>query len=145
MGRDLRSTDKAMKIKALLLILACAIASTCQAACWRQISASSNATISIDNCSLAQDGKYRKAWFRWEYDTPQDTTSYPVKKYINAVGLDYYDCKSRKSATLREIYYGDSDQGVVHSASIELKNALFQEPPPETIAETLMNYVCKQK
>jgi len=132
-------------MKKLLFVLAFMAASTCNAACWKQISSSKNAKISIDNCSLAEDGKYRKAWFKWDYDTPQETTSYPLKKYIKTVGLDYYDCKSRKSATLKEIYYGENQEGVVYSASIELKNARFEEAPPETIAETLTNYVCKKK
>ncbi len=126
------------------MILLVALGSHANAACWKSISESNNAVISIDDCSIAKDGVYRKAWLKWDFNSLQETSDYPVKKYIQALTLDYFNCSTRKTASVQGIYR-DEDGNTIKSESIQVGRVSFDEVAPETVAETYMNYVCKKK
>lgn len=135
-----------MKTLAAIPIVALASLSaiSANAACWKKISEGLNSEIYVDDCSIAKDGNYKKAWVKWEYSTTQTTDDYPAKSYTKTVSLDYFNCTSRQSASIKGIYYSETGEAV-KSESIELKRVRFEDPPPDTIGEAIMNYMCKAK
>jgi hypothetical protein len=128
---------------AAAVMLAVASLTEANAACWSHVSSSNNATIYVDACSIAKDGIYKKVWIKNEYGSVQTTDDVPAKNYSKTMELDYFDCAKRQNAAVQGIYYGE-DGGVVKSESIELRRVRFVDPPPGTVAEDLINFVCKK-
>lgn len=67
------------------------------------------------------------------------------KAYRSSKALEYFDCEERKNGEIQATYYvgefgaGESAGSVVW----KLPQVSFSEVVPDTIGETMLNYVCK--
>jgi len=97
----------------------------------------------LDKQSIAESGKYQKAWVKIQYKQLQHNLEYPDKSYNNAKLLWYFNCAEQKSASIQVYQLLNDEQ--VFSAAIDVKRARFIEPVPETETALAMRYVCKKK
>jgi len=128
-------------IGVLLLSIVCM--SPAYAAQWTKLQDNKHARLMLDKQSMAESGKYQKAWVKIDYKTLQTNLQYAEKHYNNAKLLWYFNCEEQKSATAQ--VYQLLDEELVFSAAIDIKRARFLEPVPETEADIAMHYVCGKK
>ncbi|PKO45986.1 MAG: carbonic anhydrase [Betaproteobacteria bacterium HGW-Betaproteobacteria-22] len=119
------------------------IALNSHAAAWVKLSENKTSKLSIDKQSILEKDKLKRAWVKIEYKTPQKNLEFPDKEYNQAKLLWYFDCDSQKSAAAQVFQYLDTT--LVHSAAIDIKNAEFIEPVPETEFDRAMRYTCARK
>jgi carbonic anhydrase len=113
------------------------------AASWTQLQDNKHAKLMLDKQSIAESGKFQKAWVNIQYKDMQTNLQYPEKQYNNAKLLWYFNCAEQKSATAQ--VYQLLNEELVFSAAIDIKRARFLEPVPETEIDLAMQYVCKRK
>jgi carbonic anhydrase len=113
------------------------------AAVWVKLSENKTSKLSIDKQSILEKDKLKRAWVKIEYKTVQKNLEFPDKEYNQAKLLWYFDCDSQKSAASQVFQYLDTT--LVHSAAIDIKNAEFIEPVPETEFDRAMRYTCSRK
>jgi carbonic anhydrase len=113
-----------------------------EAATWAKLNESKSSKLSIDKQSIIEQQDYKKAWAKVEYASPQKNPDSVDKVYNSTKALWFFDCKSQKSATTQIFQY--LDQELVYSASVDVKNAEFVEPLPDSNVEIAMRYVCKR-
>ena len=113
------------------------------AASWTQLQDNKHAKLLLDKQSIAESGKFQKAWVNIEYKDIQTNLQYPEKQYNHAKLLWYFNCAEQKSATAQ--VYQLLNEELVFSAAIDVKRARFLEPVPETEIDLAMQYVCKRK
>jgi carbonic anhydrase len=113
------------------------------AASWTTLQDNKHAKLKLDKQSIAESGKYQKAWVKIIYKSLQTNLEYPEKSYNNAKLLWYFNCPEKKSATAQVYQLLNDEQ--VYSAAIDVKRARFLEPVPETEIDIAMHYVCKRK
>jgi len=113
-----------------------------EAATWAKLNENTNSKLSIDKQSIIEQQDYKKAWAKVEYQSLQKNPDSVDKVYNATKALWYFDCKSQTSATTQIFQY--LDQELVYSASVDVKNAEFVEPLPDSNVEIAMRYVCKR-
>ncbi|NOU24076.1 MAG: carbonic anhydrase family protein [Methylotenera sp.] len=111
------------------------------AAVWVKLLDNNNAKITLDKQSILQKDNLKRAWVKVEYKTPQKNPETVDKQYNIAKLLWFFDCAAQKSATSQVFQYLNSE--LVYSVGIDVKNAEFIEPVPETDVDIAMRYVCK--
>lgn len=124
----------------VVLILFSSIVS---AACWEEIATSVNKdVIFLDKCSVVLDGKYKKAWIKWEYKNERNIgEEYSPKKMVDSsIQLNYFDCMKKKSSIAQVIHY--NQDSVVESVSTNTKNLYFNEDIPDSVGETILESAC---
>ena len=124
-----------------LLILCFAIVHNSQAAQWVKLSDNNVEKITLDKQSILQQDKFKRAWVKIEYKTPQKNPETIDKQYNLSKLLWFFDCSAQKSATSQVFQYLNSE--LVYSAGIDSKSAEFIEPVPETDMDIAMRYVCQ--
>ncbi len=129
----------------LIALLLCNVwmISMSHAASWTQLQDNKHAKLMLDKQSIAESGKFQKAWVNIEYKDMQTSLQYPEKQYNRAKLLWYFNCTEQKSATAQ--VYQLLNEDLVFSAAIDIKRARFLEPVPETETDLAMQYVCKRK
>jgi len=130
-----------MKKLTTLFILCFAICNNSQAAQWVKLSDNNIEKIMLDKQSILQQDKYKRAWVKVEYKTPQKNPETIDKQYNLSKLLWFFDCSAQKSATSQVFQYLNSE--LVYSAGIDAKSAEFIEPVPETDMDIAMRYVCQ--
>lgn len=132
-------------MKKFVAVLLCnvLIISISYAASWTQLQDNKHAKLMLDKQSIAESGKFQKAWVNIEYKDMQTNLQYPEKQYNHAKLLWYFNCAEQKSATAQ--VYQLLNEDLVFSAAIDVKRARFLEPVPETEIDLAMQYVCKRK
>ncbi len=130
-----------MKRLIALFIFCFAICSNSQAAQWVKLSDNNIEKIMLDKQSILQQDKYKRAWVKVEYKTPQKNPETIDKQYNLSKLLWFFDCSAQKSATSQVFQYLNSE--LVYSAGIDSKSAEFIEPVPETDMDIAMRYVCQ--
>jgi carbonic anhydrase len=130
-----------IKYLVLFLFLLAAYSSS-EAATWVSLGKSVDSKLSLDKDSVIEEGKYKKSWVKVEYQTPQKNPDSVDKVYNMARVLWYFDCAAQKSATTQVFQY--LNQELVYSAAVDVKNAAFQEPQPDSDVEIAMRYTCKK-
>ena len=109
---------------------------------WRLLGGSNASSVYINRSQPIREGAYLKAWFLWTYN--EQKTFKPGIAYNSSKSLDLFDCKSRTTATRQFLMYlnvagvGDPVQTTVFNKD-ELN---FQDPPPGSIGETILESVC---
>lgn len=111
------------------------------AASWLKLNENKTSKLSIDRQSIIEKDKFKRAWVKIEYKVPQKNIESPDKEYDLSKLLWYFDCAAQKSATSQVFQYLNAQ--LVYSAGIDVKNAEFIEPVPETDFDLAMRYVCK--
>ncbi len=112
---------------------------------WVIISTGSDSVIYGDKQSIRTQGNSVKLWLKWVYDTPQEVEhTYPVKKYTSTKSLDVYNCQDRTSTTLQTVRYSEDGSVVDSQIWKDLKSA-YSEIVPDTIGESILDYVCLRK
>lgn len=112
-----------------------------QASQWLSIKKTDNNQLMIDKQSLLEEKPYIKAWVKVDYRTPQKNPESVDRVYNHAKALWYFDCTTRKAATIQVFQYEDEE--LVYSAGTTAKQADFIEPLPESEVEVAQQYVCK--
>lgn len=130
-----------MKKLMALFIFCFAICNNSQAAQWVKLSDNNIEKIMLDKQSILQQDKYKRAWVKVEYKTPQKNPETIDKQYNLSKLLWFFDCSAQKSATSQVFQYLNSE--LVYSAGIDSKSAEFIEPVPETDMDIAMRYVCQ--
>ncbi|ADI30477.1 surface-adhesin E family protein [Methylotenera versatilis] len=130
-----------MKRLIALFILCFAVCNNSQAAQWVKLSDNNIEKIMLDKQSILQQDKYKRAWVKVEYKTPQKNPETIDKQYNLSKLLWFFDCSAQKSATSQVFQYLNSE--LVYSAGIDSKSAEFIEPVPETDMDIAMRYVCQ--
>jgi len=110
------------------------------AAVWVKVNESSTSKLLVDRQSILQKEQLTRAWIKIEYKAPQKNIESPDKEYDLSKLLWYFDCPAQKSATSQVFQYLNAH--LVYSAGIDVKNAEFIEPVPETDLDLAMRYVC---
>jgi carbonic anhydrase len=113
-----------------------------EAATWIKLNENQNSKLLIDKQSVIEQQDYKKTWAEVEYQTPQKNPDSVDKVYNATKALWFFDCKTQKSATTQIFQY--LDQELVYSASVDVKNAEFIEPLPDSNVEIAMRYVCSK-
>ena len=130
-----------MKRLIALFIFCFALCNNSQAAQWVKLSDNNIEKIMLDKQSILQQDKYKRAWVKVEYKTPQKNPETIDKQYNLSKLLWLFDCSAQKSATSQVFQYLNSE--LVYSAGIDAKSAEFIEPVPETDMDIAMRYVCQ--
>jgi carbonic anhydrase len=126
-------------IPALLLCwLAC---SPCYAAKWVTLSDNSRFKLMLDKQSVTQEDTLKKAWVKLDYSHPQNNPETLGAQFNTAKSLWYFNCSAQKSATTQVFQYADSE--LIYSARVEVKDAEFIEPVPESEVDIAMRHVCQ--
>lgn len=125
----------------VFLFLYFAFISTGSAAAWVKVNENSTSKLLVDKQSILQKDQLTRVWVKIEFKTPQKSIDSPDKEYDLSKLLWYFDCQEQKSATSQVFQYMNSQ--LVHSAGIDVKDALFIEPVPETDLDLAMRHVCK--
>ena len=100
----------------------------------------------IDKDSIRNSGKNVKAWVMWQYSNPQEVPFLnPTKHYLSQKVLEVFDCVNVKFGSSQIIDYADLNGGdVVDIVSTDEHLIKLTEPPPESMGESLLNYVCNE-
>jgi carbonic anhydrase len=130
-----------MKKLSALFIFCFAICNNSQAAQWVKLSDNNIEKIMLDKQSILQQDKYKRAWVKVEYKTPQKNPETIDKQYNLSKLLWLFDCSAQKSATSQVFQYLSGE--LIYSAGIDSKSAEFIEPVPETDMDMAMRYVCQ--
>ena len=111
---------------------------------WFEVGSGSETTVYADTQSMRRNGPKVKVWLKWVYAKALETKSYPKKNYLSEKALAIYHCADRTSTTIQVIRYVDTDVSgeVVESASILEANVDYHDVAPETIGESILDYVC---
>lgn len=112
-----------------------------EAATWVKLKDNAYSRLMLDRQSVLTHESYKKAWVKVEYKTPQKNPDSVDKEYTLSKALWYFDCAAQKTATTQVFQY--LHQELVYSAAVDLKNAEFIEPQPDSDVEIAMRYVCK--
>jgi hypothetical protein len=114
---------------------------------WEAVSAGDDVIAYVDKESIRFIGSTAKIWVKWEYTDPQEVKySYPKKTYTTSKNLELYKCLDRTSAAIQAIRYSDNSAGeVVDTITIKEANAEFSEVAPDTMGESILQWVCKKK
>lgn len=120
-------------------------ASLAQASDWQIISGSEKLNVFVDKSSIARSGKYKKAWFMYSNSTDQTGLVYTsYKVYRSNKALEYFDCEERTTGQIQSTFYaaefGAGD--ALGSMILKLPQVMFSEVVPDTIGETMLNYIC---
>ncbi len=113
------------------------------AACWEEIAKTSKEDIVfLDKCSISLDGKYKKAWIKWENKEQKNVEDdyLPKKMADSSKTLYYFDCAKKQSTIIQNIYY--YHDSAVKSLSINIKEASFDEVIPDTVGEAILEAAC---
>lgn len=108
---------------------------------WLSIKKTDHHQLMIDKQSLLEEKPYIKAWVKVDYQTPQKNPESVDRVYNHAKALWYFDCGTRKAATIQVFQYEDEE--LVYSAGTTAKQADFIEPLPESEVEVAQQYACK--
>lgn len=133
--------NKHIMLAALLAVLS----DGALAANWKLVSTSDTSIIYVDTTSIAKSPIGRKAWVWFEYNAPKKIPlSYPEKYFTSVVELDHYDCQNRTSAAAQQLSYASAGKSgdVVDSRSIRNVKDTLEDVVPDTVGETLLNFVC---
>ena len=105
---------------------------------WELFGGSEGSLMWVDRQSISMKGIYKKAWFKEEYTAPKKYWNF---EYDKAQTLYLFHCSERTLATTQRILYMNGK--VINSSSLNPKSADFQEAPPESIGETMLNSICR--
>lgn len=127
--------------KLLCSVLLLVFALNGEAASWVKLKDNAYSRLMLDKQSVLTQQAYKKVWVKVEYKTPQKNPDSVDKEYTLSKALWYFDCAEQTTATTQVFQY--LHQELVYSAAVELKNAEFIEPQPDSDVEIAMRYVCK--
>ena len=133
------------RLVATLLLLS-SIASHAQSWRWVEVAGNDETVAFVDVQSLRRTGPKVKVWIKWINSTAVETdTVYPKKTYKSEKNLVIYNCEDRTSIGLQAIRYANVDVSgeVVETITAQESKGGYRELAPETIGESIMNYVCK--
>lgn len=110
------------------------------AANWLAITRNETTLLYIDLQSVAKEGQFRKAWYKFEYAEPQQISTYDKRTYDLAKTLWYFDCNKRKYQVVQDLNY--LEQALIESSVYKVSNEAFLDITPETMGETAYVAAC---
>ena len=129
-------------VKLMTTLLLCFTASgTCYAAKWVKLAENSRFKLQLDKQSVSQQDTLKKAWVKLDYTRAQNNPETLDTTYNNAKSLWYFDCAAQKSATTQVFQYANTE--LIYSARVDVKDAEFVEPEPESEVDIAMRHVCQ--
>ena len=143
------ASGAALKAFALVEILSlCLVSSSCfaQSSRWVEVGGNDDITAYADTQSMRRTGPKVKVWLKWVNASPVETsTVFPKKTFLSEKSLGVYHCTDRSFTTLQVIRYANADStgGVVESLDSQDTQSTYRDIAPETIGESILNYVCK--
>ena len=132
-------------VRGLFLVLALGSITMASASDWEPISTSADSYSSVDVQSLVRKGNVVTGWTKRTYDNPvpytKDTSG--TVTYQIVVSHEDWNCLERSGRGLSMTYFGDLEEQTVisnfHFPATELREAVV----PDSVGETILNYVCK--
>ena len=111
---------------------------------WFEVAVGNDIKAHADTQSMQRNGQKVKVWLKWTYAKAEETKTYPKKSYMSEKTLAIYHCTDRSSTTIQVIRYADSFASgeVVESISIPEVSAEYRDIAPETIGESILEYIC---
>lgn len=113
----------------------------CEAAVWVKLQDNGNARLMVDKQSILEKEKYKRAWVKVTYKTPQVNLEVADKTYNQSKLLWFFDCAAQTAATAQVFQYLNDE--LTYSAAVDYKAARFIEPVPETDIDAAMRFVCE--
>lgn len=134
--------------KLLLFAMVGILASNAYSADWKLVGRSDKTYAFVDDSSIVAQKANRKAWIMWsdiEEDSKPSSGSLPVTR--SAKVLSHFNCAERTSADVQRITYsGFGGEGEsITSQKYTVSPASFFEVVPDTVGETIFNYICGKK
>jgi hypothetical protein len=129
-----------------MLYLTLLAAGTVHAADWRPVGLAATAITYIDQNSVVETGRYRKAWAMYDsQESRKLENTYPVQYYKSFKSLYYFDCDERRFGVFQITYYpdGQGDGEQIKSFSNQFNPSQLTEVAPDTVGEALLEFVCK--
>ncbi len=124
-----------------IMLLSLAFAANSYAAAWIKLQDNGNARLVLDKQSVLEKEKYKRAWVKVIYKTPQINAEAADKTYNLSKMLWFFDCATQTAATSQVFQYSNDE--LIYSAAVDYKAARFIEPVPETDIDYGMRYVCE--
>jgi len=118
-----------------------AISLSSEAAVWVKLQDNGNAKLMVDKQSILEKEKYKRAWVKVTYKSPQVNLEVADKTYNQSKLLWFFDCSAQTAATAQVFQYLNDE--LTYSAAVDYKAARFIEPVPETDIDAAMRYVCE--
>ena len=121
---------------------------------WVQIAKYANGTeVLADAASISSSGPYRKGWFKFvslqASDVPDGAVPNPQappgQKFTYTLELFYAKCAERSAALIQGAFYGADDSLLATLPVTPVKGATFEESPPGSAGEKVINSLCKAK
>lgn len=137
-----------MRTIKLLVAVTALFAYNAYAANWELVGMNDNTLVYVDDSSIVMSKGARKAWTMWSdkegFVRPASRTEAPSK---SSKVLSYYNCSERTTADVQSTTYAETaGQGqVVDSNKVTLRDSLYYDVTPDTLGETIFEYVCKKK
>jgi len=131
-----------------LTVLFGLFSSSARSADWKLVGQSSNYYAHVDTSSIVTQKKYRKAWVMWseiEEESRPSSGSLPIARSSKI--LSYYNCAEHSSFEAQRTEYDDffGRGKSIRSLAFPLSNSGFNEIVPDTVGESVFNYICSIK
>ena len=127
------------------LIVACLLIAPLltRASEWVLLVEGPNVTAYVDVQSIRKTQHHVKAWTKWVYSSPQELeATYPKKTYQSEKLLEAYRCQEGTTAPLQRVFYSPDGGDVVHSLKYSNLVTDYSEIVPDSMGETIFNFVC---
>lgn len=124
-----------------ILVISSLISSLTYAADWIAVDYTDELIVYVDKSNITYNKNIVKAWIKYQYELPQKDAS--DKDFTDAKALYKHNCREKTSAVLQFITY-DSGK-VVNSYNYTSKNLFFEDVIPESLGNSVLNYVCNLK
>ncbi|MEO6917848.1 MAG: surface-adhesin E family protein [Collimonas sp.] len=127
----------------LTLGLACVVAN---AADWQSVGSSDTSELKLDQASIKETKGIREAWSMWNFKEPRknDGDAKVLPTFQSYQDFTQYDCKAKTLRLSKEILFAGLDgAGTKVDHSDALKGSTFVKPADGSVAEVMMNFVCK--
>ena len=114
---------------------------------WQAVGYGKSVVVLVDTHSIRRNGSRVSIWANWCYSEPvESSTNYPKSTYLSSKDHITYNCRERTSFTSQSTRYSTIEAGdVVETLTWVDKIENYRNITPETIGESLFDYVCKTK
>jgi hypothetical protein len=124
-------------MKKILIVFVLMLFSSAYAANWVEVSHKYYLDLSSYQKHYSNSGTYVTIWSKVLNDGNMKPINNKKVWYYNA--KEYYDCTNRKTGASFIVSYGLDGNSL---GSYDFGKPLYSEVVPETVSETLWNYVC---
>ncbi|GGC68902.1 surface-adhesin E family protein [Undibacterium terreum] len=114
---------------------------------WRVLNTDNNTEMSVDAASIRQIGSMREVWAMWNFKEARENKGDPTFPALKSYQDMYIvNCEEKTMRLSREIIYaGNYGTGDKRDHSDALTNMSYEKPVLDSVAEAMVQEVCKFK